>query len=131
MTTRNVRIHRQAIYQNKVTRRSTSTTLTSFISLVGHLNLLLQWFNSNPEPLWHLIIQFEQHKGTPSSLQSKVQLKQQTCPDILDFVLLSTESYSFLPRDGVRCRPIKSRDTFSANENYFTLEFYIKIILVK
>ena len=97
MATQNVRTHIKAINQNKVTRRSTSTTLTSFISLVGHLNLLLQWFNSNPEPLCSLTIRFEQHKGTPSSLQSKVQLKQQTCPDILDFVLLSTESYSPSP----------------------------------
>ena len=92
MATQNVRIHRKVINQNTDTRRS--TTMTSFIFLVGHLNLIIQWFNSNHKPLCPLTIRFEQHKGTPSRLQSKIQLKQQTCPDILDFVLLSTESYS-------------------------------------
>ena len=97
MTTRNVKTHRKAIHQNTDTHWSTPTTVASFILLIGHLNLIIQWFNSNHEPLCPLTIQFEQHKGTPSRLQSKVQLKEQTCPDILDFVLLSTESYSSLP----------------------------------
>ena len=52
VATQNVRTHTKAINQNTDSHRSTSTTLTSFLSLVGHLNLLLQWFNSNPEPLW-------------------------------------------------------------------------------
>ena len=50
---------------------------------------------------------------------------------VLDFVYIFNYKLLFSPRDGVRRWPIKSRDLFSTNENYFTLEFDIKIIYIK